>query len=190
MWCSYKQSVFGLKPHGGAAWQGAAADITAWKRQGVCVPRSVPRQGAVSLRCVKCYCGETGFLGMPGQSEGDLRCIPEILASSASGDQARDANVPQIPQMTCLVEVLEERETAILGEEVHEIPGDGVQVFKDACVRCRSCRSSGDGRCLESVFLWGEGAEEGEDAAPRDATVPGARAPLDVGGGGGEMGAL
>jgi len=33
------------------------------------------------------------------------------------------------------------------------------------------------------------GAEEGGNAAPRDATVPVARAPLDVGGGG-EMGAL
>jgi hypothetical protein len=38
------------------------------------------------------------------------------------------------------------------------------------------------------VLVWdpcaceGEGAEEGGDAAPRDATVPGARAPLDVGG--------
>ena len=31
------------------------------------------------------------------------------------------------------MEVLEERETAILGEEVHEIPGDGVHAVKDAC---------------------------------------------------------
>jgi hypothetical protein len=61
-----------------------------------------------------------------GQHEDNLKAIPEILASSASGDQARDAKVPQIPQMTCLVEILEEREVAILGEEVHEIPGDGV----------------------------------------------------------------
>jgi hypothetical protein len=78
MRCSYKQSVFGLEPHGGAAWLGAAADITdvtAWKCQSVCVPHSVPRQGAVSLRCVKCHCGETGFLGMPVQSEGDLLCV-------------------------------------------------------------------------------------------------------------------
>ena len=44
----------------------------------------------------------------------------------------------QIPQVTCFVEVLEERETAILGEEVHEIPREGVQAVKDAIVRCRS----------------------------------------------------
>ena len=86
--------------------------------------------------------------GTIGQREDSFEAIPEILASRASGDQARDAQVSQIPQMTCLVEFLEERKTAILGEEVHEIPGDGVQAVKDA---------------------------------PRDVTVPGSRAPLDVG---------
>jgi hypothetical protein len=72
---SYKQSVFSLEPNGGDVWQGAAADTTEWKCQGVCVPRPVPSQGAVSLRCVKCHCGETGFVGMPGQNAGDLRCV-------------------------------------------------------------------------------------------------------------------
>ena len=60
-----------------------------------------------------------------GQHEDSFKAIPEILASSASGDQARDAKVPQIPQMTCLVEVLEECKATVLGEEIHEIPGDG-----------------------------------------------------------------
>ena len=48
-----------------------------------------------------------------GQREDSFETIPEILASSASGYQATDAKVTQIPQMTCLVEVLEERECAI-----------------------------------------------------------------------------
>ena len=73
-----------------------------------------------------------------GQHEDRFNAIPEILASSALRDQARDAKVPQIPQMTCLVEFLEERKTDILGEEVHEIPREGVQAVKDAIVRCRS----------------------------------------------------
>ena len=60
-----------------------------------------------------------------GKGEDSFEAIPEILASRASGDQARDAKVQQIPKMTCLVEVLEERETTVLGEEIHEIPGDG-----------------------------------------------------------------
>ena len=42
------------------------------------------------------------------------------------------------PQVTCLVEFLEERKTAILGEEVHEIPREGVQAVKDASARCQS----------------------------------------------------
>jgi hypothetical protein len=91
-----------------------------------------------------------------GKHEDSFKAIPEILACSTLGNQARDAEVPQIPQMTCLVEVLEEREATILGEEVLEIPGDGVQTVKVACARCRSCRSSsGGGRCLGSVILWG-----------------------------------
>ena len=66
------------------------------------------------------------------QREDSFEAIPEILASRASGDQARDAKVPQTPQVTCLVELLKERKTAILGEEVHEIPREGVQAVKDA----------------------------------------------------------
>ena len=57
--------------------------------------------------------------------EDRFETIPEILASSASGYQATDAKVTQIPQMTCLVEVLEECKATVLGEEIHEIPGDG-----------------------------------------------------------------
>jgi len=87
--CSYKQYVFSLEPNGGDAWQGAAADTTAWKCQGVCVPRPVPRQGAVSLRCVKCHCGETGFVGMPGQIAGDLRCVkpPSKISTLPAADK-------------------------------------------------------------------------------------------------------
>ncbi len=89
------------------------------------------------------------------QRDDSFEAIPEVLASCASGEQARDAKVPQIPQMTCLVEFLEERKTTILGEEVHEIPREGVQAVKDASARCRSCRSVGGCRCLGSVILWG-----------------------------------
>ena len=71
--------------------------------------------------------------------EDSFEAIPEILASSASGDQARDAKVQQIPKMTCLVEVLEEHKATVLGEEIHEIPGDGGQTVKGSFVRCRSC---------------------------------------------------
>jgi hypothetical protein len=49
-----------------------------------------------------------------GQHDDSFKAIPEILACSTSGNQARDAKVPQIPQMTCLVEVLKEREATIL----------------------------------------------------------------------------
>jgi hypothetical protein len=80
--CNYKQYVFSLGPNGGDAWQGAAADTTVWKCQGVCVPRPAPRQGAVSLRRVKRHCGETGFVGMPGQIAGDLRCVKCRLQKS------------------------------------------------------------------------------------------------------------
>jgi hypothetical protein len=68
-----------------------------------------------------------------GKGEDSFEAIPEILAGRATGDQAWDAEVSQIPQrervlfigtqfsnlytavdiMTCLVEVLEERECAI-----------------------------------------------------------------------------
>ena len=88
-----------------------------------------------------------------GQCEDSFEAIPKILASRALGDQARDAKVPQIPQMICLVEVLEEREATVLYEEIHEIPGDGEQAVKGSCARCRSCRSRRGGRCLGSVIL-------------------------------------
>jgi hypothetical protein len=49
----------------------------------------------------------------------------------------------------------------------------------------RHCRSSCSGRYLRCVSLWGEREEEEQGvAAPLDTTVPGARAPMDVGGGG------
>ena len=83
--------------------------------------------------------------------EDRFETIPEILASRASGDQARDAKVQQIPKMTCLVEVLEERETTVLGEEIHEIPGDGGQAVKGSCTRCCSCRSRRGCRCLSGI---------------------------------------
>ena len=47
------------------------------------------------------------------KGEDSFEAISEILADRATGDQAWDAEVSQIPQMTCLVEVLEERECAI-----------------------------------------------------------------------------
>ena len=34
-----------------------------------------PRQGVVPARCVKCQCGKSGVLGVPRQSEGDLRRV-------------------------------------------------------------------------------------------------------------------
>ena len=34
-----------------------------------------PRQGVVPARCVKCQCGKSGVLGVPKQSEGDLRRV-------------------------------------------------------------------------------------------------------------------
>jgi hypothetical protein len=107
------------------------------------------------------------------------------------------------------VEVFKEREGPGGGQEIHEIardpppqnhtlqapatatalarpaPDAGIfEAIEDAGVRGRSCRSSCSGRCLQCVVLWGGREEEGERAAaPRDATVPGARAPLDVRGG-------
>ena len=47
------------------------------------------------------------------KGEDSFEAVPEILAGRATGDQTWDAEVSQIPQMTCLVEVLEERECAI-----------------------------------------------------------------------------
>jgi hypothetical protein len=75
-----------------------------------------------------------------------------------SWDQARDAKVPQIPQMTCLVEVLEERETSILGEEVHEIPARGWSSDRQRCL-CQVHRVSvvlpDDGERLTQLVLCG-----------------------------------
>ncbi len=48
-----------------------------------------------------------------GKGEDSFEAVPEILAGRATGGQAWDAEVSQIPQMTCLVEVLEERECVI-----------------------------------------------------------------------------
>jgi hypothetical protein len=48
-----------------------------------------------------------------GTGEDSFEAIPEILAGRATGDQTWDTEVSQIPQMNCLVEVLEERECAI-----------------------------------------------------------------------------
>ena len=95
-----------------------------------------------------------GLRGVAISQRGDsFETIPEIFVSHASGDQSRDTKVPQIPQMICLVEVLEEREATVLYEEIHEIPGDGEQAVKGSCARCRSCRSRRGGRCLGSVIL-------------------------------------
>jgi hypothetical protein len=101
-----------------------------------------------------------GLRGVAISQRGDsFETIPEIFVSHASGDQSRDTKVPQIPQMTCLVEFLEERKTAILGEEVHEIPREGVRAVKDASDRCRSCRSVGGCRppCLWLGLHWTSG---------------------------------
>jgi hypothetical protein len=48
-----------------------------------------------------------------GKGEDSFVAIPEILAGRATGDQAWDAEASQIPQITCLAEVLEERKCAI-----------------------------------------------------------------------------
>jgi hypothetical protein len=107
-----------------------------------------------------------GLRGVAISQRGDsFETIPEIFVSHASGDQSRDTKVPQIPQMTCLVEFLEERKTAILGEEVHEIPREGVRAVKDASDRCRSCRSVGGCRCLGSVILWGRRGGGGRECS-------------------------
>ena len=90
-----------------------------------------------------------------GKGEDSFEAIPEILAGSTTGDQACDAEVPQVPQATCLVEVLEECERAIAGEEIYQVAGDGGHSIKDASVCGRSCRSGCSGRCFRRVNLWG-----------------------------------
>ena len=49
----------------------------------------------------------------------------ECPAGSTMEDQAWDAEVPELPQATCLVEVLEECERAVAGEEIYQVAGDG-----------------------------------------------------------------
>ena len=41
-----------------------------------------------------------------GEGEDSFEAIPEVPAGSTMGDQAWDAEVPELPQATCLVEVL------------------------------------------------------------------------------------
>ena len=88
-----------------------------------------------------------------GKGEDSFEAIPEILAGSTTGYQAWDAEVPQVPQATCLMEVLEECERSVAGEEIHQVVRDGGHSVKDASTWGSSCR---DGRCLRSVSLWGE----------------------------------
>ncbi len=90
-----------------------------------------------------------------GEGEDSFEAIPEVPTGSTMGDQARDAEVPELPQATCLVEVLEECERAVAGEEIYQVAGDGGQSIKDANAWGRSCRSGCSGRCLRSVNLWG-----------------------------------
>jgi hypothetical protein len=59
------------------------------------------------------YRGEGIFRVAFGKGQDTFEVVPEILAGRATGDQTWGAEVSQIPQMTCLVEVLEERECAI-----------------------------------------------------------------------------
>ena len=90
-----------------------------------------------------------------GEGKDSFEAIPEVPAGSTMGDQAWDAEVPQVPQATCLVEVLKECEGAVAGEEIHQVAGDGGHAVKDASAWCRSCRSGCSCRCLWSVNLWG-----------------------------------
>ena len=78
-----------------------------------------------------------------------------LLCDATKQSQAWDAEVPQVPQATCLVEVLEECERSVAGEEIHQVAGDGGHSIKDANVWGRSCRVGCSGRCLRSVSLWG-----------------------------------
>jgi hypothetical protein len=77
-----------------------------------------------------------------GKGEDSFEAIPEILADSTTGYQAWDAEVPQVPQATCLVEVLEECERSVAGEEIHQVAGDGGHSVKDASAWGRSCRAA------------------------------------------------
>ena len=90
-----------------------------------------------------------------GEGEDSFEAIPEVPAGSTMGDQSWDAEVPQVPQATCLVEVLKECEGAVAGEEIHQVAGDGRHSIKDASAWGLSCRSGCSGRCLRSVNLWG-----------------------------------
>ncbi len=74
-----------------------------------------------------------------GEGEDSFEAIPEVPAGSTMGDQAWDAEVPELPQATCLVEVLKECERAVAGEEIYQVAGDGGHSIKDA---------SAWGRCL------------------------------------------
>ena len=119
-----------------------------------------------------------------GKGEDSFEAIPEFLACRATGDQSWDAEVPQIPQTTCLVEVFKERESPVAGQEVHEIARDAMQAIEDAGARACSCRSSCGGRCLRCVVLWGgESGRDGEGCSSAGCHRTRARAPLDVGGG-------
>jgi hypothetical protein len=69
------------------------------------------------------------------KGEDSFEAIPKILAGSTTGDQSWDVEVPQVPQSTCLVEVLEERERAVAGEEIHEVTWNGVHSVEDASIR-------------------------------------------------------
>ena len=90
-----------------------------------------------------------------GKGEDSFEAIPEILAGSTTGYQSWDAEVPQVPQATCLVEVLEECERAVAGEEIYQVAWDGGHSIKDASAWGRSCRSGCSCSCLRSVNLWG-----------------------------------
>jgi hypothetical protein len=89
-----------------------------------------------------------------GKGKDSFEAIPEILACRATGDQSWDAEVPQIPQTTCLVEVFKERASPVAGQEIHEIARYAVQAIEDTSARGRSCRSSCGGRCMRCVVLW------------------------------------
>jgi hypothetical protein len=74
-----------------------------------------------------------------GEGEDSFEAIPEVPAGSTMGDQAWDAKVPELPQATCLVEVLKECERAVAGEEIYQVAGDGGHSIKDASAWGRSC---------------------------------------------------
>ena len=82
-----------------------------------------------------------------GEGKDSFEAIPEVPTGSTMGDQAWDAEVPELPQATCLVEVLEECERAVAGEEIYQVAGDGGHSIKDASAWGRSCRSGCSGRC-------------------------------------------